>query len=171
MNLATIVPADSTITVTADGTIDFRRQPCPGENLPYAPNDTSTIDPNLAGSVSVLSNATINTAGGYGIWAFNLGIGNVTVTTQAGSSITVGSSSTTSVRIAAYALDGANAGITNAGTVTLTGTSGSNHFANAQTVQQLVADHYRCGITLAGIIRTQLHQVLSNVIHPHLSAP
>ena len=75
------------------------------------------------GNVIVTSDATINAAGGYGIWAFNFGTGNVTVTNEAsitasGSPIDTPDGIMDPVGIGAYASDGGNVSITNDGTVT-----------------------------------------------------
>jgi hypothetical protein len=123
-------PADSTITVTADGTIDSGPNtqdggyPSGGIEAGYFPNNSATPDANVQGSVSVTSDATITAAGGWGIEAFNWGTGNATVATEAGSSITNnGSSITTSVGtfaavgIGVYAFDGGDASISNSATV------------------------------------------------------
>jgi hypothetical protein len=123
-------PTSSAITVTAAGTIDSGPNtqdggfPSAGILAGYNPNNAETPDSDVAGNVSVTSDATINAAGGYGIEAFNFGTGNATVTTEADSSITASGSPIDTpdgivppIGIAAFAFDGGNANITNAGTV------------------------------------------------------
>ena len=123
--------ANSSITVTAAGTInsgpnlDSNGNPPGGIVAGYYPNNTASTDTNVAGNVSVTSDATINAARGLGIDAFNFGTGNSTVTTGVNSSITASGPKETingisvPIGIAAYALDGGNASITNAGSVTV----------------------------------------------------
>ena len=81
-------PATSAITVTAAGNINsgliYQNGNPPACIIAgYLPNNSATPDANVAGSVSVTSGATISAAAGYGIWAFNFGTGNVTVTAEA----------------------------------------------------------------------------------------
>ena len=129
-NLATTDPASSAITVTAEGIIDLGPNtqdggfPSAGILAGYNPNNAGTPDSDVAGNVSVTSEATINAAGGYGIWAFNFGTGNVAVTTEADSSITASGSAIDTpdgiippIGIGAYAYDGGDASISNDGTV------------------------------------------------------
>jgi hypothetical protein len=120
----------STITVTAAGTINSGTNtqpdgfPAAGILTGYDPNSESP-DSNVHGNVIVTSDATINAASGFGIWAFNFGTGNVTITTEAGSSITASGPSETvngvsvPVGIGAYASGGGSASITNDGNVTV----------------------------------------------------
>ena len=92
---STILPsANSSITVTAAGTInsgpnlDGNGNPPAGIVASYYPNNSGTPDSNVAGNISVTSDATIDAAAGSGILATNYGTGSVIVTTAAGSSIT-----------------------------------------------------------------------------------
>jgi len=124
-NGATAIPASagSTITVTANGTINSGallnpagRDPGEGGGSvatpagisagynggpvfsasstgPYTscgPFGCTTLTPNphVNGTVSVVNNATINAAGGNGIFAFNFGNGNVSVTSSAPITVT-----------------------------------------------------------------------------------
>jgi large repetitive protein len=124
-------PSSSSISVTAAGTINSGSNtqdggfPSAGILAGYNPNNTETADANVHGSVSVSSDATINAPAGFGIWAFNFGTGNVTVTTGVDSSITASGPSATvdgvavPVGIGAYALGGGSASITNDGNVTV----------------------------------------------------
>ena len=50
----------------------------------YDPGDNQTPNAQVAGNVFVTSDATINAAIGFGIWAFNFGTGDTSVTTQIG---------------------------------------------------------------------------------------
>ena len=132
-------PLGSSITVAAVGTIDSgsNLQPESVGGLPPAgilagydpdnayPNNTSPGDSSVAGNVSVSSDATINAPSGYGIWAFNFGIGDTAVTTGADSVITASGSPIevndelfVPIGIAAYASDGGDASIVNEGSVT-----------------------------------------------------
>ena len=130
VNLATTDPASSAIAVTTEGVIDSGPNtqdggfPSAGILAGYNPNNAGTPNSDVAGNVSVTSDATINAAGGYGIWAFNFGTGNVAVTTEADSSITASGSAIDTpdgvvppIGIGAYAFDGGNASISNDGTV------------------------------------------------------
>ena len=131
-NDATTVPAaaNSTVTVTAAGTINSGNNLNPNDTAPdgifagYYPGETGETDNNVDGNVIIQSSATINAAAGsitnlngvadYGILGLNLGTGNVTISTGTSSLITV---SGDGVGIAAEALDGGSASITNDGTV------------------------------------------------------
>ena len=116
INDATAIPAadDSTISVTAYGTINsgsiFNHKwlATSGDRGRLA----STADPNVCRHGTVNNYANITASAGWGVVGFNYGTGNVTVTAEAGSSITA-----PAFGIAAYALDGGNANITNDGTV------------------------------------------------------
>ena len=142
VNLATTDPASSAIAVTTEGIIDSGPNtqdggfPSAGILAGYNPNNAGTLDSDVAGNVGVTSDATINAAGGYGIWAFNFGTGNVAVTTEADSSITASGSAIDTpdgvippIGIGAYAFDGGNASISNDGTVAAS--AGIALFANS----------------------------------------
>ena len=92
----------------------------------YNPNNAEVVDSNVEGNVSVTSDAAINAPSGFGIWAFNFGTGDTTVTTGADSSIAASGPSetingvTVPIGIGAYAFDGGNVSVTNDGTVTAT---------------------------------------------------
>ena len=125
VSFATTEPTKSTITVTASGTINSGANHDGDGNAPggvvagYYPNNGANLNGNVAGSVCIISDASITAAGGWGIDAFTFGTGNATVTTQTDSSVTVDSSiENVDTGIAAFALDGGNACITNNGTVT-----------------------------------------------------
>ncbi|MGD1212983.1 MAG: hypothetical protein ABR973_16735 [Candidatus Acidiferrales bacterium] len=121
----TTEPTTSSITVTVSGTINSGANLDGDGNAPggivagYYPNNGANLNGNVAGSVCVISDASITAAGGWGIDAFTFGTGNATVTTQTDSSVTVDSAiQNIDTGIAAFALDGGNACITNNGTVT-----------------------------------------------------
>jgi T5SS/PEP-CTERM-associated repeat protein len=131
VSFAATDPAGAAITVTANGTtINSGTNLAPDGNLPagiaagYNPDDNATYDSNVTGSVSVSTNdVTINAAAGFGIQGFTFGSGDVSITTDAETSITVTAASTNGnlsadAGIAAFALDGGNASIANSGTVT-----------------------------------------------------
>jgi T5SS/PEP-CTERM-associated repeat protein len=116
---ATSVPASSSVTVIANGTIHSGSLLTPNGSAPagiaagYSPNGTNQTTNNVAGNVLVQSNATIVAAAGAGINAYNFGTGNVTVTTGLASSITAPVNG-----VQANALNGGNVSVTNAGSVT-----------------------------------------------------
>jgi hypothetical protein len=156
--VSTTAPTASTssaITVTADGIITSGSNLDADGNTPggivagYFPDNNGTLDSDAAGSVTITSDATINAAGGYGIDAFTFGSGGASVTTDAGSSITVVSSiENTAIGIAAYALDGGDASISNAGTVTAS--TGIALFAEAAGGSGDVTVNDLSGTTISG---------------------
>ena len=75
---ATSSPASDSINVTANGTINAAT----GINAGYFPG-SNTVVPNVAGDVTVDSNATITASSGNGINAITWGTGNVKVTETA----------------------------------------------------------------------------------------
>ena len=79
---STTISLGDTVQVIAHGSITSGAEAI---NAGYYPG-TNTVEPNVAGDVIVQSDATLN-AGGYGIRAYNWGIGNVSVTAGATSSI------------------------------------------------------------------------------------
>ena len=90
-NVASTVLSTSSITVTADGTINSGTIVAPDGSRPagilagYNSNDEP--ETNVAGSVDVTNYANITAAAGDGIRAYNFGNGNVTVTDEANSTI------------------------------------------------------------------------------------
>ena len=118
----------SSITVTATGTINSGVNtenggaPPAGIVAGYDPGDNQTPNAQVAGNVFVTSDATINAAIGFGIWAFNFGTGDTSVTTQSDSKITTSGTSSIdgfpTIGIGAYAYDGGNVSVDNAGSVT-----------------------------------------------------
>ena len=109
---ATSIPSGDSVSVTANGTINAAT----GINAGYFPG-SNTIAPDVAGDVTVDSNATITASTGNGINAFNWGTGNVKVTETA--TITAATNG-----IVASALDGGDATVINDGSVTGTANSG-----------------------------------------------
>ena len=118
INQATyIAPAAlSTVEVTAHGTINSGATANNNGSAPaainagYFPGDIGTANESVAGNVTVQSDAILQAAAGYGIEAYNYGIGNVTVTTGLTSSITVIGTSGTA--IGAFAHDGGDVSVT-----------------------------------------------------------
>jgi hypothetical protein len=121
VNQATTIlaAANSTISVTAHGEIDSGSNNNPNGSAPsaidagYLPGGSKTPNGSVSGNVSVTSDAVITAAAGDGINAFTWGTGNVTVQTNAGSSITAVADG-----IKGTAHDGGNVSITNVGSVT-----------------------------------------------------
>jgi RTX calcium-binding nonapeptide repeat (4 copies) len=120
----TVVPATSTVSVTAFGTINSGFVPTGGGNgVPSGISagyngGSGTTNTNVQGNVIVDSSATINAALGFGVGLFNFGVGNLTATLESSSAIVA---PTTGVN--AFAQGGGNVSITNHGTVTVaTGT-------------------------------------------------
>jgi large repetitive protein len=94
-NQATAIPAAdaSTITVTAYGTIDSGSmlngsgsQPA-GILAGYRGGTANTVNSSVFGSVTINSYANITAAGGDGIRGYNYGIGNITITDEANTTI------------------------------------------------------------------------------------
>jgi hypothetical protein len=123
-------PTSNSISVMAAGTITSGPNLDGGGNPPngvvagYNPDNNGTLNADVNGSVTIATNdATIKAAAGYGIQGFTFGTGDVSITTNAGSSITVTAASTNGTftadaGIAAFANDGGNISITNDAIVT-----------------------------------------------------
>ena len=111
--------ADSTISVEAHGTIHSGKVlnndgATPGGIIAgYKPGGTAGYSSQVNGDVTVTSDASITAGAGYGIEAFTWGVGDVTVTASAGSSITAAG-----VAISANDHGGGDVKVTNYGSVT-----------------------------------------------------
>ena len=142
---AASVSSSKTITVTAHGTINAAS----GIEAGYVLAGSAVIEPNVAGSVTVNSDATIVASGDYGIDAFNWGTGNVTVSAGTGSSITA--SNATGEGINAAAIDGGDVSVTNDGV--LSARTGISAFASGAGNVSVVNNGQVTGFT--GIDVTQ----------------
>ncbi|MGO9700231.1 MAG: autotransporter domain-containing protein [Xanthobacteraceae bacterium] len=92
---------------------------------------TLTPNPDVNGTVSVVNNATINAAGGNGIFAFNFGNGNVSVTSSAPIEVT---GATAQTGIAAFSAERGNISvITRANVITGNGDGIHTNSAGAGT--------------------------------------
>ena len=129
VNQATAIAqsANSTITVTANGTIksgatlntDGSRPA--GIEAGYQGGTTSTLNAAVFGNVTVTSDADITALAGDGIRAFNYGTGNVTVTDEANTTIqTTGTNGQ-------YGIDGSGHGV---GSVLVTTSAGDTVLSN-----------------------------------------
>jgi hypothetical protein len=142
--------AHSTISVIANGTIHSGASNTTNDATPagigagYFPGATGNTSDDVAGNVIVQSSAAITADAGYGIHAYNDGIGNVTVTTYAASSIHA-----TGTAIGAFANDGGNVSVTNHGTAT--GAIGLSAFANLAGNITIINDGHITGTTYVGI--------------------
>ena len=93
-NVATDVSSTSSISVTADGTINSGTIAAPDGNPPagilagYNSNDAPEAD--VAGNVTVTADADITATAGDGIRAYNFGTGNITVNDDGGTIKTLG---------------------------------------------------------------------------------
>ncbi len=111
--------ASSQISITAAGTINSGFNMSPGGGQPggmwvgYSPGSGNIVTPNVHGNVVLDSLATINAASGVGIGLYNWGVGNVTATIEASSTV---SGVTAGMNV--FANGGGNVTITNSGTVT-----------------------------------------------------
>ena len=137
LNIATTIfpSADSTITVTAAGTINSGSNagtinsggnvidlPPNGIVAGYDPGYVLATNNSVDGNVYIESSAIINAAAAlttqgvadYGIFGLSWGTGNVTISTATSSSVTVNGAG---IGIAAQPFDGGSASITNDGTV------------------------------------------------------
>ena len=99
-NQGSAVPAQTTVKVTANGTINSGVTPTGTGNLPAGiqagfnggtGSQINTPNPNVLGNVTVDDFANISAAAGDGIRAFNFGSGNVTVLEEANTTISAGS--------------------------------------------------------------------------------
>ncbi len=154
INLATVVPlgATSSVSVTAQGTIHagFHLSPGAGQNqgvsAGYFPNN-GTSDINVNGTVSIDNFAKVTSDNGWGVNAYNWGNGSVTLTDEAGTSVSgmqyglsgfsgstgAGSSGSVTINVlanatitagAAISAAGINANERNAGNITITTSTG-----------------------------------------------
>ena len=154
INLATAVPlgATSSVSVTAQGTIHagFHLSPGAGQNqgisAGYFPNN-GTSDINVNGTVSIDNFANVTSDNGWGVNAYNWGNGSVTLTDEAGTSVSgmqyglsgfsgstgAGSSGSVTINVLANATitagaainaAGINANERNAGNITITMSTG-----------------------------------------------
>ncbi|TMJ52385.1 MAG: hypothetical protein E6G85_11905 [Alphaproteobacteria bacterium] len=95
INLATSIPgtALSTVSVTANGTINSGTALTPGGAQPqgisagYLPGNIQATNDNVNGTVSVDNSANITAAAGWGINAYNFGDGSITITDEAGTTV------------------------------------------------------------------------------------
>ncbi|MBK3661140.1 VCBS domain-containing protein [Bradyrhizobium diazoefficiens] len=157
VNYATAIASsvDSTIVVKAHGTINSGTTLNDNGTTPggiiagYNPNGNSTFSNLVNGDVTVESDATINAATGFGIEAFTWGIGDVTVTTGATSSITASGGAA----IGAVDHGGGDVGVTNEGSAA--GAVGLSAFANGAGDVTIVNDGDLTGTGTVGINVTQ----------------
>ncbi|WJR77825.1 Ig-like domain-containing protein [Bradyrhizobium sp. NP1] len=103
---------NSTVTVTARGTINSGTTNNPSGSVPAGINagyfgSAGVANTGINGTVSVDNFANITAAAGYGINAFNWGVGNVTVHEEANTSITAAQTG-----IAAFSLSGGKGDVT-----------------------------------------------------------
>ena len=136
---ATSISAARSITVTANGTINAAT----GINAGYFPG-SNTVAPNVAGNVTVDSNATIAASAGNGINAFNWGTGDVTVTET--SSITAAGTG-----IGAFANDGGDVSVSVTPDDTVSGSTGVSAFTNHAGNVTITNDGQIAGIANVGI--------------------
>ncbi|WP_334534472.1 VCBS domain-containing protein [Bradyrhizobium sp. AZCC 2230] len=152
INYATAIASgvSSTITVKAHGTINSGATLNDNNTTPggiiagYNPNGGYTPSNQVYGDVTVESDAIITANGGYGIEAFNWGIGDVTVTTGVGSSIT-----STYAAIGAFNQGGGDVSVTNEGSAT--GSVGLSAVAVGTGNITVTNDGSLTGTSLAGL--------------------
>lgn len=157
VNYATAIAGglDSTISVEAHGTIHSGSTLNNDGTIPgaiiagYKPGGNSGFSNTVNGDVIVTSDATIVAAGGYGIEAFTWGIGDVTVTTGAGSSI----AASAGIAIGAFDHGGGDVSVTNGGSAT--GTVGLAALATGGGDITIVNHGHITSTSLAGISVTQ----------------
>ena len=156
MNDATAIGSGlgSTISVEAHGTIHSgvtsnNDGGTPGGIIAgYKPGGVATFSGAVNGDVIVDSDATITADAGYGIEAFTWGIGNVTVTTGATSSIAAAG---TAIRASDHG--GGDVSVTNEGSAT--GAVGLSVLATGAGNITIVNDGYLTGTSTTGISVTQ----------------
>ncbi len=131
-NQASSIPQtnNSAISISAYGTINSGSNPTSGGTEPggiaagYRGTSGATLTPTTTvfGNVNVNNFANINAAAGYGIDAYNYGVGNITVSDGPGTTITATAAGTTAAGFAQY---GIGAFGYEAGNTTVTAASGS----------------------------------------------
>ena len=119
INSAAAASANSTVSVTANGTINSGVHLTPGGSQPYAIGagyNGANGTPNAAinGSVSIDNFANLTAAAGWGIDAFNVGNGSITLTDEASTTV-----SGAQYGIAAYSLGPGSAAVTGGVTISV----------------------------------------------------
>ena len=119
INSAAAASANSTVSVTANGTINSGVHLTPGGSQPYAIGagyNGANGTPNAAinGSVSIDNFANLTAAAGWGIDAFNVGNGSITLTDEASTAV-----SGAQYGIAAYSLGPGSAAVTGGVTISV----------------------------------------------------
>ncbi|WP_426422459.1 Ig-like domain-containing protein [Bradyrhizobium genosp. A] len=156
VNYATAIASgvDSTISVQAHGTIHSGSTSNNDTTTPggiiagYKPGGNATFSNAVKGDVTVASDAAITADAGYGIEAFTWGVGKVTVTTGALSSITAAGTA-----IGAFDHGGGNVSVTNEGSAT--GAVGLSALATGAGDVTIVNDGDLAGTSRVGISVTQ----------------
>ncbi|WP_271568880.1 FecR domain-containing protein [Bradyrhizobium sp. CCBAU 11386] len=142
--------ADSTISVVAHGTIHSGSalngdSTTPGAIIAgYKPGGNGVFSSAVTGDVTVTSDATITADAGYGIEAFTWGVGKVTVTTGAGSSITAAGTA-----IGTFDHGGGDVTVTNNGSAT--GAVGLSAFAAGAGAVTIVNNGHITSTSSVGI--------------------
>jgi FecR protein len=152
VNYATAIAdgLDSTISVVAHGTIHSGSAlnndgTTPGAIIAgYKPGGNGVFSSAVTGDVTVASDATITADAGYGIEAFTWGVGKVTVTTGAGSSITAAGTA-----IGTFDHGGGDVTVTNNGSAT--GAVGLSAFAAGAGAITIVNNGHITGTSSVGI--------------------
>nr|WP_244550189.1 FecR domain-containing protein [Bradyrhizobium sp. cf659] len=140
----------STISVVAHGTIHSGSalngdSTTPGAIIAgYKPGGNGVFSSAVTGDVTVTSDATITADAGYGIEAFTWGVGKVTVTTGAGSSITAAGTA-----IGTFDHGGGDVTVTNNGSAT--GAVGLSAFAAGAGAITIVNNGHITGTSSVGI--------------------
>ncbi|WP_456766427.1 VCBS domain-containing protein [Bradyrhizobium sp. USDA 3650] len=156
VNYATAIAdgVGSTISVEAHGTIHSGSTSNNDGTTPggiiagYKPGGAGTFSNAVKGDVTVTSDATIIADAGYGIEAFTWGVGNLTVTTGATSSITAAGTA-----IGAFDHGGGDVSVTNNGSAI--GAVGVSAIANGSGDVTIVNHGGITSTSLAGISVTQ----------------
>ncbi|MDE5440361.1 hypothetical protein GWG65_02645 [Bradyrhizobium sp. CSA207] len=144
----------STIEVTAHGAIHSGSTSNLSGSTPggivagYNPSGDGIFSNNVHGDVTVTSDATITAAAGYGIEAFTWGVGDVTVTTGATSSITAAGTA-----IGVFDHGGGDVSVTNDGSAT--GAVGISAIATGAGDVTIINHGGITSTSLAGISVTQ----------------
>ncbi|WP_244659429.1 FecR domain-containing protein [Bradyrhizobium guangdongense] len=146
--------AGSTISVKAHGIIHSGSAlnndgATPGAIIAgYKPGGNATFSNAVNGDVTVISDATITADAGYGIDAFTWGIGKITVTTGASSSIT-----SAGIAIGAFDHGGGDVSVTNEGAAT--GSVALGVVAVGQDSVTILNDGTLTATGTAGVVVTQ----------------